>query len=246
MQLKQKVLKLKEKASFAAEMANLGGQKARVGGMFDISYSMQSLYRGGVVQTIAEKLLALAMVFDDDGQIDNFVFGEKAKYVGELGLEEIEGYVNNVILKNKLEYGTNYAQGIKAVIDQMYPNTITLKKKGGIFGGKELIINPLASPEQYPVYIIFMTDGNNGDKNETTQLITQAAHLPIFWQFVGIGNESFTYLKKLDDLSGRFIDNANFCHIPNIEKIDDDELYEMLLAEFPQYLKEARTKGLVA
>lgn len=68
---------------------------------------------------------------------------------------------------------------------------------------------------------------------------------PVFWQFVGIGNGNFDFLNKLDTLEGRVIDNTNFLHIEEIDRISDDELYDALLAEFPFWLKEAKEKGIV-
>ena len=46
-------------------------------------------------------------------------------------------------------------------------------------------------------------------------------------------------------MEGRFIDNANFFHIKDIEKISDEELYNNLLNEFPEWLAEAKTKGIL-
>ncbi|NYE06634.1 hypothetical protein F4694_003414 [Bacillus niacini] len=43
----------------------------------------------------------------------------------------------------------------------------------------------------------------------------------------------------------RFIDNANFFHIKDIEKVSDEELYNNLLNEFPAWLTEAKTKGIL-
>ncbi len=43
-------------------------------------------------------------------------------------------------------------------------------------------------------------------------------------------------------MEGRFIDNANFFHIEDIEKISDEELYNNLLNEFPSWLIEAQRK----
>lgn len=67
----------------------------------------------------------------------------------------------------------------------------------------------------------------------------------IFWQFVGLGNANYGVLQKLDDLPGRFIDNADFFALDDLDKITDEELYDRLLNEFPQWLREARAKGIL-
>ena len=64
-------------------------------------------------------------------------------------------------------------------------------------------------------------------------------------QFVGIGKDDFPFLHKLDELSGRFIDNAGFIAVNDIDAIKDAELYDRLLNEFPQWLMKVREKGLL-
>ena len=68
---------------------------------------------------------------------------------------------------------------------------------------------------------------------------------PIFWQFVGLGNDSFDFLEKLDDMSGRYVDNADFFKIRNINKVSDKELYNQLLNEYPEWLKLVKSKGML-
>jgi hypothetical protein len=70
--------------------------------------------------------------------------------------------------------------------------------------------------------------------------------LPIFWQFIGIGNgrrESFPFLNELDTMSGREVDNANF--FPANSTMSNDDLYENILVEFPSWLKEVKSKGIL-
>ena len=38
--------------------------------VLDISASMNALYKSGVIQRVIERILGLAVSFDDDGQID--------------------------------------------------------------------------------------------------------------------------------------------------------------------------------
>jgi hypothetical protein len=74
----------------------------------------------------------------------------------------------------------------------------------------------------------------------------EASKQGIFWQFVGIGKEKFNFLQKLDDLTERFIDNADFFKLNDFNSISDEELYDRILTEFPTWLKEAREKGIIA
>ena len=96
-----------------------------------------------------------------------------------------------------------------------------------------------------PTYVIFITDGDNQDKNASREFIREISDEPIFWKFIGIGNERFTFLEELDDMNGRVIDNADFVKIENISSISDDELYKLLMQEFSEWWTEAEKKGII-
>ncbi|WP_240758355.1 VWA domain-containing protein [Lysinibacillus sp. SGAir0095] len=66
----------------------------------------------------------------------------------------------------------------------------------------------------------------------------------IFWQFVGIGNAKYGVLERLDTLSGRVVDNANFFALDDLDKVSDEELYNRVFKEFPLWLREARRFGI--
>ena len=219
--LKKRVIDLSKKAEVEIEKSGLGGKKAQVVLVLDISKSMNRLYKSGVVQSVIERVLALALNFDDDGEVDTMLFGTHAYQLPAVSLDDLEGYVDRVILPTyKIVEATRYAVALQLVHD---------KYKGN---------------KADPVFVIFVTDGNNSDKRETTELIRTLSHEAIFFQFVGIGQESFPYLLKLDELSGRFIDNAGFMHVDDIAAVDDASLYRQLLNEFPDWLEEAEGKGL--
>lgn len=119
-------------------------------------------------------------------------------------------------------------------------------------------------PDTAPVYVMFVTDGETFDKPESEKQITWAAYEPMFWQFMAIGKSNkdikqkgvggwlqrlaasdFGFLEKLDTMTGRFIDNANFFSVEDPATIGDEELYALLMAEYPQWLKKARAQGLL-
>ncbi|MNV79367.1 hypothetical protein D3C71_1729160 [compost metagenome] len=77
-------------------------------------------------------------------------------------------------------------------------------------------------------------------------MIKDAASLPIFWQFVGIGGSGYGALAELDTMSGRVVDNAGFFAIDDLRKISEEELYDRLMSEFPIWLKAAKAKGIIA
>lgn len=94
-----------------------------------------------------------------------------------------------------------------------------------------------------PAFVVFINDG--GCKKTIKSIIEASSKKPVFWQFVGIGNGNFEFLQKLDTMEGRYVDNANFIHIEDIDKTTDEQLYDALLNEFPSWLKEAKEKGVL-
>ena len=194
--------------------------KAQVGFVLDVSKSMYPLYRDGIMQNVLERILALAMNFDDDSKLDAFVFGTTAVELKPVRADDFEDYVRREIMeKHKINQATRYATALE-LIKEKYKKS------------------------KQPVFILFLTDGNNSDKKPSEALIKELSFYPVFFQFIGIGREEFTFLNKLDDLDGRFVDNAGFMHVNDISAISDDELYERLLNEFPTWLSEAKKRNL--
>jgi hypothetical protein len=226
---KEKVINLKKSKGIEKE-------KSTVILALDFSGSMRALFKNGEVQELIERILPLGLAFDDNGEVDFYLFSTSFDKLKEnITIQNIFGYVDKKIIGNYKMGGTNYAPVIKEIVKE-FGN----KKSGNIFGLNKKIV-----PLEYPVYVIFITDGGNSDKSDATKAIIEASDHGIFFQFIGIGNDSFSFLAKLDTMGGRFIDNANFFKIENLSKKTDEELYSLLLNEFPQYIVEARSKSLI-
>jgi hypothetical protein len=100
-----------------------------------------------------------------------------------------------------------------------------------------------------PAFVVFQTDGAPNSKREATEVLCAAATLPIFWQFIGFGDDEFAYLRRLDELpvpAKRVVDNAGFFPAGREPaSIPDGQLYDSLMAEFPSWLADARAAGIV-
>lgn len=226
---KQSVIDLKKKTGLGAD------SKAQVYLALDFSGSMSPLYRDGTVQNVVERILPFGLAFDDNGEVDFYLFHDKyIKMPENITLQNIDGYVDKKVLNKYQMGGTSYAP----VLEAIYADTVTMSK-GGFFSK--------ATPEKMdnPVYVIFITDGNNSDRSATEDIIRKMSNAGIFVQFIGIGWEQFSFLDKLDDLSGRKIDNVNFFKIDDIQRISDDNLYNGLMAEFPGWVTQAKSHQLI-
>lgn len=192
---------------------DLSKHSARVVVVIDRSGSMSELYDNGSVQQTLTRLLPLGLKFDDNGEVEVYAFSNGFHKLEPMTKYNFGDYVERKM--RKLPYGgTNYAPVLKQVLKD-YDD---------------------GSP--YPTFVIFITDGSNYDTAETDKIIIKSARIKykLFVQFVGIGNESFSYLRKLDDLGGREADNTAFVAVKDFNKLSDDELYRKLLEQYIPWL----------
>lgn len=211
--LDKSIISLEKKSNFS-----LGNHKARVFVAMDYSGSMNRHYKDGTVQTVLTTIMPLALQFDDNGELDVWLFDSGYRRIEGMTLNNFDNFVQKEILEKGWHMGcTSYAP----VIEDM------IKEHGN---------------SSMPTYVLFITDGSNDDKRATDEAIRKAAEQNVFIQFVGVGNDSFDYLKKLDDLTGRPVDNTGFVKMSDVRNIaNDTQLFEMLLDQYPDWL---RAKGL--
>lgn len=253
------IIDLQKKSFVVLEKKGLADVLANVVLAMDTSGSMGYTFSNGTVQSSVERLLGLGLNMDFNKSIEVFTFANGAKYIGDATKENIDGYVNNVMLrKTSVNGGTNYAPVMNAIIDKfgkkIEMQNVTVEKKQGFFGKlfgakpkTETIQQPVvAEGKSKPTVVFFITDGDNFDPQMAEHIIREASTQPIFWQFVGIGRDNFSFLEMLDEMEGRFIDNANFFQLNDINNISDEDLYERLLNELPSWLKEAKEKNILA
>ncbi|MGB0560302.1 MAG: VWA domain-containing protein [Spirulinaceae cyanobacterium] len=241
------LINLAKKADISLEKANLQQHQARVALCLDISGSMIDLYRSGKIQQFAERVLALGCQFDDDGAIEIFLFGEQAHHAGPMSLENFGDCVARLQRRYGYEGATNYGRAIALIQDFYFPRK-RAPEQGfwqRLLGGQAQapLPEPIAGSE--PVYVMFVTDGGASDRGQAETELTLASYAPIFWQFMAIGSGGFDFLERLDDLSDRLLDNADFFAVSDPLATPDAQLYDLLMTEYPQWLELAQGKGLL-
>lgn len=230
------LVSLAKKAQFAVSKYNLDEVRAKVAIVLDVSGSAEHLYRSGAMQRAAEKILAVATQFDDDGDIDVFFFHHEAWYAGTLGLADYKGGIQR-LLGNSRWGGTEYGQAFRTVTKHFFEPS-----KKGLFGRKKA---PVSSGE--PVYVAFLTDGESQDEHDALRAAQESSDHPIFFQSIGIGNARyFSFIKdKLNNHGGR-VDNFGFFSAEDLDKLSDVQLLDGLLNEFPAALDKMRAAGTLA
>ena len=217
------LIDLTKKVTVTLEKKNLQNVIAKVVVVLDRSGSMYRQYREGDVQRAMNKLLPIALMFDDDGELDAWAFAHKSIHLSSINLDNINDYlINEKDGWNRWDIGgvNNEPVVMEDIID-MYKKS------------------------NQPVYIIFISDGGIYKKGPIKKLLIKSSSKPIFWQFVGIGGSDYGILEELDTMKKRVVDNADFFAIDNIDALSDEELYEKLLNEFPKWLKEAKDKNII-
>lgn len=215
---------MKKTAGIVLEKKKLTGVVARVGLVLDISGSIRNLYKNGTVQKVVERILAVASQFDDDGMLDVWVYDNEFSRLPSVTERDFENYVSLRILNSDTihKFGRNDEPPVMYDVMNKY-----LKE----------------DPSKDPAFIVFINDG--GCKRTIKKPVVSSSDKPIFWQFVGVGNSNFEVLENLDTMEGRFIDNANFFHVQDIDAITDEQLYDRLLNEFPDWIREAKEKRVL-
>jgi stress response protein SCP2 len=241
------LVSLVKSAGVSLAKVGLDKHRARVCLVLDISGSMGTLYKKGLVQRFAERILALGCRFDDDGEIDVFLFGRNVHQGEAMGLDNFSNYVREIIARHPLEGDTRYGAAMEAVRRHYFPDARGGERKA-------------PARAALPVYVMFVTDGGTSDKPLTERQLRWSSREPIFWQFMGIGkgkkskskrlasfaDSDFPFLEKLDELDGRLIDNAGFFSVETPDEHADAALYDLLMDEYPEWVRQAKQQGLIS
>lgn len=198
-----------------------------VGVAIDISGSMQHEYSSGTVQEIVERILALALRFDQDGKLDFWTFANGKDYIGTVSEDQIENYVQRKVLNNPLVTkwgGTDYSPVLSDIYNKYFGSG---KGFMSIFGkGKKTTS---------PVIIFFITDGENSDRSEFEKLLKDFRSQNVYIQIIGIGRASLHYVKKIAEQEP----NVGFDQIFDVSSLSDEQMIEkMIPQEFADWVKK--------
>lgn len=190
---------------------------ARVALAMDYSGSMDHLFDNGSVQKTVSRLLPIALKFDDNGELESWLFSTDYKRLDAVTENNFENYVKRVMQRSGMYMGGTYYEPVLSDMVNYYKNI---------------------EPSEIPAFIIFITDGENMDKSNTNRIIRELSEYNIFVQFIGIGDEDFDYLKSLDSLKGRKYDNTGFTAVEDMNKLDDQQLYTEILRQYKDWLNK--------
>ncbi len=162
------LVSLAKQLTVSLEKKKLQDVIAKVALVLDASGSMSSQYSRGDVQLVVNKVVPIAVHFDDDGELDTWAFANKSQSLTPVTVKNINGYVNR-------EWG-GWQQWM-AKLESGYNNEPVVMN--------EIVKTYMRS--NLPAYVIFISDGGVGYSEQIAKIITESSKYPIFWQFVGVG-----------------------------------------------------------
>jgi stress response protein SCP2 len=221
----------------------LSGVRARVMLVLDASGSMAFLYSRGTVGRVVERMAAVGAKLTPDGTLPAWIFATNMARLPDLSIGELPTWIQHHVRSGEAK---------------LLPRKRPLYRPDGTVDMREIGIQNqepkvmadviravTTAPPGPPVLVLFFSDGGIFLSQQIEKIIRESANLPIFWQFIGLGNADYGVLSRLDTLAGRVVDNAGFFSLDDIDQVGDEELYERLLSEFPSWLRDAAAAGIL-
>lgn len=189
--------------------------------VLDVSGSIKWLFDNGTIQELVDRLIPVAMRFDDNQSIEAYAFGTNVAKVNDIQVSDFGSYVNRKFLSEvpsrTLWSGTKYSVALDKVLGDSAIAKVRLF--GSLFGKKKA---------EQPGYVMFVTDGETqGDEYETEELLRRYQAANVYVQLIGIGNANFSFLERMADK----FSNVGFVTFPRLEVTDDEAMYSELLGQ---------------
>lgn len=251
---------LTKKVGIVLEKRKLFNLMVKVGAAFDVSGSTQGLFSNGTMQRALNRVFAIADKVDDNHTLDTWIFSNASKELEGINPDNVDTYAQDLIVNNpdrEVQYvlwgGTRFTPFMGQIVEFYYPDeTATVEaieqpSSGGLFGKVKALFGakpktaaaPIATAAseaepELPAFVMPFTDGENGDQDQTEALIKATQGKGVFWQFVGVGDEKFGFLKRMATTYG----NVGFVDIRDLDKLSASDLYEALITEkFASWIK---------
>lgn len=202
---------------------NLAQCSARIVLAIEASQQTAKYFSDGSMQNLITKVLPLAMQFSNNAQLEYWLYGSRPKKMFPIGERNYASAIPNDWGSLMWSLGENKSE------------TTAMTE-----------ILSSCQPFNMPSYILFITSGNAASNSQIEQMVTHSSQFPVFWQFLGMGNNRYGIFENITNLSGSTICNAKFAAISGFSQNSTPELYKFLLSDFAKWRKEAAKLGIVS
>ncbi len=207
----------------------------------DVSGSFDDEHRCGLTNRLLARLVPWGMVFDPDKKLDVFTFSsgkESAHHVGEVTPATVDDYVPRHIIDKVPGYarGTDYSYVLEKNLEHFgwKPAAAAAPAKRSWWSGKSAASTTAAVVEKKRSVVLFITDGDNSDKDRTRQVLkeSEARQDGVYFLFIGVSNQGsrFPFLESIGDDFG----NTGLVTIKDLGtflNLDDDSMNQQLLGD---------------
>jgi stress response protein SCP2 len=235
----------KEQVAVSLSKRGATGISARILLVLDASGSMSVLYSKGVVADVVERMAAVAAQLDDDGEMQAWTFASEAARLPDLRLGELPEWLRLHVRVGEMSLFRRSKKPRKG----LEPGQVDMRTVGIQNEEQKAIAQVRAyvreNPASAPTLVLFFSDGGVYRDAAIERELRAAVEEPIFWQFVGLGRSDYGVLERFDTLPGRRVDNVGFFAVDDISTVPDQELYDRLLSEFPDWIKAATRAGIL-
>ncbi len=200
----------------------------------DVSGSFEDEHADGITSLLLGRLVPWGLTFDPDQKIDVLTFSSgalSAHRVGALTENNYLDYVRNHVYAKVPGWkgDTEYSYVLERALEE-FGWTAGPKKTG--FLGRMMGRGSTPAKERRGSLIIFITDGDNEDKERTREVLraSEERRDEVYFLFLGVANGGgrFEFLDSIGEEFG----NTGFREISNIRTFiakTDDEINEFLL-----------------
>ncbi|MFJ1809001.1 MULTISPECIES: VWA domain-containing protein [unclassified Streptomyces] len=235
----------KEQVAVSLSKRGAVGISARVVLVLDASGSMAFLYSRGVVADVVERMAAVAAQLDDDGEMQAWTFASESARLPDLRLGELPEWLRLHVRVGEMSLFRRSKKPRRG----MEPGQVDMRTVG-IQNEEQKAIAQVRSyvrenPATVPTLVLFFSDGGVYRDAAIERELRAAVEEPIFWQFVGLGRSDYGVLERFDTLPGRRVDNVGFFAVDDVSTVPDQELYDRLLSEFPDWITAAGRAGIL-
>lgn len=219
-----------QKVKFALEKAQVHTVVSEVVALLDWSWSAQGLYYDGHMQEAVQRIVPIALNFDDNGEIPVYGFDDDfVRLDSDLNDSNYENYIKKQILEGRFEKwgSTCYEPALRQALQDLGFYKEQKGKFFGLFGGGPPVLGAI-STSGIPALIYLLSDGENSDQDQTRKLLQACARekTSAYFNMVGIGRHDFGFLRSVADE----LPNVGFTSIGDLAKTAaSDELYDHLL-----------------
>ena len=232
------------KVRFMLEKRDIPSLVAEVIAVVDVSGSTQSMFYSGAMQAALQRVVPVALNFDDNGELPTYLFDDDCHLTANpITAKNYATYVKKEILHDGFELwgGTQLEPVLKRVVRDLGFYDLRESKVGffkSLFSksSNDSPDSPVSmtcsqkSKSGLPAIVYIFTDGENTDHAYTSGLLKRLADAKseVYFNFIGVGNVTFNFLREVADE----YPNVGFAQIKDIAATGgSDDIYEYLIPE---------------